>query len=82
MPLKSLNHTFFLLPNIYLNLSCLTTPLRCGKCLKKRKSGKRKKGGRKRKKGGRKRKKRSGKLNTARAENTGLFPFSLIIKQF
>jgi len=48
--------------------------------LKKRKSGKRKKGGRKRKK--KRKKKRNGKLNTARAENTGLFPFSLIIKQF
>jgi len=80
MPLKSLIHTFFLLPNIYLNIPCLNTPLRCGKCLRKRK--KRKKAGRKkRKKSGKRKKKRNGKLKVAKAGNKALSPFSLIIKQ-
>jgi len=76
MPLKSLIHTFFLLLNIYLNIPCLNTPLRCGKCLRKRKkSGKRKKAGRKRKKSGKRKKKRNGKLKVAKAGNKLYSPF-------
>jgi len=85
MPLKSLNHAFFPLPNIYLSIPCLNTPLGCGKCLKKRKkSGKRKKAWKRKKKrkSGKRKKKRNGKLSAAKAENRALFPFSLTIKQF
>jgi len=77
MPLKSLNHTFFLLPNIYLNIPCLNTPLRCEKCLKerkKRKSGKRKKAGKRKKRKSGKRK-RNGKLSAAKAGNKAYSPF-------
>jgi len=81
MPLKSLNHKFFLLPNIYLNIPCLNTPLRCEKCLKKRKSGKKKKAGKRKRKSGKKKKKRNGKLSAAKAGNKAYSPF-LIIKQF